>query len=253
MKTKYMSSKIGALALASVALVHSTSLSQAAVVWQDDFNSYSNGNLSHQVQTNSQGTVGFGGNNWYNNSNPVINSGVVTNTSDPILRNLGSTFGAQAVGGVLWLSFDWGQNSSFTNSYGGLTFFEGDSERALIGNTWGAEFITVSGAASTGVTNVGYHSIVAKILLGAGATDSIQIWANSSGIGPVDVSGAGVTSSATLNLDGISRLRILGNNAQTFDNLKIGTTMASVGAVPEPSAALLGGLSALAMLRRRRR
>ena len=93
---------------------------------------------------------------------------------------------------------------------------------------------------------------VARITLGAStADDTLELWVGATG-SPVNVSGAAMVTGNSLELGDVDRIRIMGNNAQTFDNLVIGTTMADVDAIPEPSAALLGGLGMLALLRRRR-
>ena len=71
----------------------------------------------------------------------------------------------------------------------------------------------------------------------------------------IDLSDPADASVSGLSLGGIKGIRINGYNgqqSQSFDNLVIATTMAEVGAIPEPGTALLGGLGMLALLRRRR-
>jgi uncharacterized protein (TIGR03382 family) len=93
---------------------------------------------------------------------------------------------------------------------------------------------------------------VAKMDLGAG---TVSLWVGATGStidvsNPADASVSGISS-----LAGIQGIRINGYNgsaSQSFDNLTIATTLAEVNAVPEPTAALLGGLGLLALLRRRR-
>ena len=236
--------------LASATLLASTALSQAAVVWQDNFNGYANGSLAHQTVGGNPGGTGFPG-QWFNaGGTVVVNSGVVSGNG-PIFRDLGASFGS--VSSTLWISFDWGHDTTHSSTYGGLTFFEGGTERALIGNTWDPATWNVTGAISpTGVSSVGMKTGVARISMFDGATDTIELWVGNAGV-PLDVSGAAMATGTGLNLNGVNIIRIMGGNAQTFDNLTIGTTMASIGAVPEPSTTLLGGLGALALLRRRRK
>lgn len=60
------------------------------------------------------------------------------------------------------------------------------------------------------------------------------------------------TMSADLDQSLFDTLAIESQQVATIDEIRFGTTLASVGVVPEPSAALLGGLGALLLLRRRR-
>jgi MYXO-CTERM domain-containing protein len=239
-------------ALTCASFLGCSALSQGAVLWADDFNSYGNGGFAHQ----GLGT-GFGG-NWFQiggGGTISIASGVVTGNGD-IRRDLGTTFsGTVGSTGTIWLSFDWGHNSSHTGTYGGLTFFDGDNstERVLIGNTFDPANWNMNGApADTGVSSIGMKTGVARITLNIGAAnDVIDLWVGATG-SPVDVSGAPMATTSDRNLEAVRVIRIMGGNDQTFDNLIIGTTMSDVDAVPEPSAALLGGLGLLALLRRRR-
>jgi autotransporter-associated beta strand protein len=222
-------------ALACAALLGSAALSQADVLWQLDFNSYADGNIENQAVG-----AGFPG-NWYNGSANVT-TGVVTSGNSK--ADLGSSF-SSAVGstGTLWLSFDWGHNSDNTNNYvdtyGGLTFFVSNwtpesgstfSEKGLIGNTWNN-----SNWNTTTVSNIGMKTGVAKITLSDVGFDTVDLWVGATG-SPVDVSG---TPMATLSMElsGVNCLRINGGNAQTFDNLVIGTTMADVDATTPPITA----------------
>ena len=239
-------------ALTCASFLGCSALSQGAVLWADDFNSYGNGGFAHQ----GLGT-GFGG-NWFQiggGGNISISNGVVTGNGD-IRRDLGSTFSA-TVGstGTIWLSFDWGHNSSHTGTYGGLTFVDRDNstERVLIGNTYDPAKWNMNGAPSdSGVSSIGMKTGVARITLNIGAAnDVIDLWVGATG-SPVDVSGAPMATTSDRNLEGVRVIRIMGGNDQTFDNLVIGTTMLDVDAIPEPSAALFGGLGMLALLRRRR-
>ncbi len=262
MKTKITSSKIGALALASVALLHSASLSQAAVIIQDNFN-YADGGL----QWNGGG-IGWGSNVWFE-SNSNVSGGVAQGGGNSASkRNFDATLGASALANntdVLWVRFDWGHSAAISQNtgYGGLTFYtgtsDGGSENFLIGNPWwnvpGDTEWTISGGSGdqfSGISSNGMKSGLARFDITAG---SVSLWVRATG-STIDVTDPADASVTGLSLGGIQGIRINGFNdtaSQSFDNLTIATTLADVNAIPEPSAALLGGLSALAMLLRRRR
>jgi hypothetical protein len=236
-------------ALTCAALLGSVALSHAAVLVSEDF-SYSDGGLNGQ-----NGGTGFSS-TWSSSSN--VTSGVATATSDSS-RDLATAFAAS---GTLWVSFDWGYaaDPSEGASYGGLTFYIGGSEKFLIGNTWPGtnhDVWQMNGSAQTSEVNYGgMKTGVAKITLGTGATSTVELWVGATG-SPVDVSGAPIATTTNRELAGVNRIRINGqdfgfSNPQSFDNLVIGTAMSDVAAIPEPSAALLGGLGLLALLRRRR-
>jgi hypothetical protein len=242
--------------LTCASLLGSAALSQGAVLWSDNFSGYSDGGLRHQGGGGSgvSGTPGWGGNSWYGGGGTVnVNSGVVNGSGDA-RHGLTATFaGTVGATGTIWLSFDWGHDSeNTTGTYGGLTFF-GATERALIGNTWNASTwnVTNSGA-NTAPSSIGMKTAVARITLSLGDNnDIIDLWVGATD-SPVNVSGAAMVTGTGLELGDVDQIRIMGNNAQKFDNLVFGTTMADVDAVPEPRAALLGGLGLLALLRRRR-
>jgi hypothetical protein len=244
-------------ALTCASLLGAAALSRADVLWLLDFNSYADGNIENQAV----GQAGFPG-NWYNGS-ATVTTGVVTSGNSK--ADLGSSFSA-AVGatGTLWLSFDWGHNSdnanNYVDTYGGLTFFVSGwtpetgstfSEKGLIGNTWNNPNWN-----TTSESNIGMKTGVAKITLSDVGADTVDLWVAATG-SPVDVSGAAMATATGLNLANLGGVRILGADfggsvSQSFDNLVIGTDMTDVAAVPEPSAALLGGLGLIAALLARR-
>ena len=237
-------------ALACASLLASAAPSNAAVLVSEDF-SYADGGLNGQ-----NGGTGFSG-GWSSSTN--VTGGVSTGDS-PSTRSLATAF---ASSGTIWISFDWGYaaDPSEAASYGGLTFYIGGTETFLIGNTWpgsGHDLWQMNGSIQTAEVNYGgMKTGVAKITLGSGATSTVDLWVGATG-SPVDVSGAPIATSLNREFAGVNGIRINGHdfgnggNTQSFDNLLIGTTMADVDAVPEPSAFLLGGLGLLALLRRRR-
>jgi autotransporter-associated beta strand protein len=220
-------------ALTCASLLGSAALSQAALLVSEDF-SYGDSGLNGQ-----SGGTGFS-TAW--NSSTNVTGGVVTG-NDPSTRDLSAAFPSS---GTLWVSFDWGNSGqpSQNNSYGGLTFYIGGSEKFLIGNTWphpaSHAVWQMNGASPTSVPNYpGMQTAVAKITLGAGATSTVELWVGPTG-SPVDVSGPPLITSTGRELEGVNRLRINGGdfggggNTQSFDNLLIGTTVADVDATDTP-------------------
>lgn len=250
MKTSVLT--IGIIALTGI------SVSRAAIIASDDFDSYSNGALPGQTA----GGTGFSDTWAYEPSNqePVtIDAGVVVASSsngrvNQVFRTLSTPF---ASSGTLWISYDHGFDAdNGGQSWGGLTFFNGTSEIALIGDNFNATTfrVTGNGAADTGISLFGgMKSVVAEITLGAGSGSSINVWINSSGVGAVDVDRAPDATRTGVSFAGVDRLRILGSDTiQRFDNLIIADSVADVNAIPEPSVLLLSGLGSLLLLRRRR-
>jgi hypothetical protein len=214
-------------ALTCASILGFAALSRAAVIVSDDFNSYSNGGLAYQSY---QGT-GFGG-VWYDPSGTInVTTGVVNGDGNAKRDFSPNAFGSS---GTLWLSFDWGHDSSNTSgTYGGLTFFEGGTERLLIGNTWNAATWDMNGASPTTViSSIGIKTGVARITLGVGAASTVDLWVGNTG-SAVDVSGAPMATTTGRDLDGVNIIRIMGNNAQTFDNFVIGQSNIDVeGIIP---------------------
>jgi len=249
-------------ALICASLLGSAALSPAAIIIQESFD-YGNGGLSMQG-----GGTGWGSNVWFA-ANASVSSGVAVGSSgawdQAQKRNFANTLGASVGPTVtIWLRFDWGHSAEVGagSGYGGLTFYTGTSdggtENFLIGNPWSStpndgqwNISSGSGDPTTGISSNGMKSGVAKMDLGAG---TVSLWVGATG-STIDVGGNPDASVSGLSLAGIQGIRILGYNgsaSQSFDNLTIATTLAEVNAVPEPSAALLGGLGFLALLHRRR-
>lgn len=254
------------LAICIIALT-GMSVSRAAVIASDDFNSYDDGNT-----TLDGGTGGTGFSSGWNVSNQInVTGGVLTTRpfNDPLAtRTLSAPI---ADTGTLWISFDWGYTSApGANDFSGLTLFDnvgGDGDggqRLFIGKDtrnvaedptsfWGVTGGGISDTFTSVLSHDGMKTGVAKITMGTGATDTIELWVGATG-SPVNVSGTADLTVSGFNIQGVETVRILGDNItdSQFDNLIIGTTMADVDAIPEPSVLLLSGLGSLLLLRRRR-
>lgn len=91
----------------------------AAVIAYDDF-------ATDRELDGSSGGSGFS-TNWYGGGYQ-ISGGIVSGTGNA-LRGLESTLGSN---GTVWVSFDMERTSG--DSYGGLSLFEGSTERLIIGD-----------------------------------------------------------------------------------------------------------------------
>ncbi len=249
MKLKYLN-KTHTAALTCAAILGAAAMSQAAVIWS---NTFDGDNADVQYDPVGPGWPG----NFFDQQGGTVSivSGVLTGTGGTaaIKADTNTTFSA-TVGSTdtLWLSFDWGQVTA-QNSWGGISFFNsGNSELGKIGNTDNSGFWNVGGATPTStVSTQGMKTGVARIVLGGAGNSTVDLWVGATG-SPVNVSGAALATATNMNLGDTRYFRFLGGDPQTLDNFVVGTTMADVDAIPEPSAALLGGLGMLALLRRRR-
>lgn len=175
-------------------------------------------------------------------------------------RNLG----AAITTGETWISFLGRRDTATTGNFAGLSLYSGGTAAANAefsianGGTANWRILDNNNGGPTTSTDTGIATelnvtklVVAQILWNGAGEETINLWVNPTlGVAP----GA---PNATDNINiasGIDSVRFAAANGSgyTYDELRIGTTFASV-TVPEPSsAALLGGLGLLALLRRRR-
>ncbi len=165
--------------------------------------------------------------------------------------------------GTLYLSFLFqsGQEVSGATTYQTLTLYDGGTADAA--RNFDAGLTTNGGQpgtsynfgvdnayTSTGVAaDTGVHLFVVKFVLGAtAASDSVTVWLDPV-LGANDPAGGITVTGKDITFDRLALSDYDGNSAN-WDEIRWGTDFASV--IPEPSAALLGGLGMFALLRRRR-
>ena len=96
------------------------------------------------------------------------------------------------------------------------------------------------------------HMIYGEITWGA--TDTITLF-NSTTNTDLSSFAQFATLDATLNEGSFDTLHVAGQQVSSLDEIRFGSSLADIGitSIPEPSAALLGGLGTLLLLRRRKR
>ena len=217
------------------------------------------GNVNSVLKTGGGSTV-LTGDNTYSGTTGVsqgkllVNgtisgSGTVSVDADATVGGTGSIAGALNVSGVL----SPGASVASSFSSGALTMTKGSSfvYEASGNGTSGADLMTVSGALSlTGVT----------LDLGA-ANLGLNIWDVGNKLTLISYTGTGITSGFTGYNDdttytfGANQWLLDYNDTAKGDNFvsdATGSQFVTLTVVPEPAAALLGGLGLLALLRRRR-
>jgi MYXO-CTERM domain-containing protein len=105
-----------------------------------------------------------------------------------------------------------------------------------------------------GVANTTVFAVLKLTYSTVNLADSVSLWINPTNLGSeslstnfVSVTGVNLANGAYLAFADYN-----GSGSAKYDELRIGATWNDVTTVPEPRAALLGGLGMLALLRRRR-
>jgi hypothetical protein len=173
---------------------------QAAVVAQDDFEV--DGPLNGQ-----SGGTGF--RDAWSGGEYRISNGVVSGAGEAF-RTLEAPL---ASSGTLWVSFRYGVDVD-QEDYGGLSFFEGTTERLIIGDTFGQDVWGMDSKRSknskvhSSISTLGMKTCVAKITLGAGSSSRVDLWVGTSADSQVDISRTPDLSMDGVSLSGVDRLRI---------------------------------------------
>jgi hypothetical protein len=222
---------------------------QAALIAQDDFNSYSDGALAGQ----GGWTTAFG------TGNNVVGGVVDAQGSGADYLSLPAALGDA---GTVWFAVDFG-TSTDQSTWAGLSFFAptagaSRTERVLIGDRSGADVwgIAIPSGNYNNSTNatLGLKTGVGRITLGAGTTSSIELWVGSDAVTAVDISGTADAALSGLELYDVDKIRLgAGADSYLYDNFILGDTYQDVGAIPEPATLGLIGLCGGAMLFMRRR
>lgn len=282
MKIRPSSKKIAAMTMASLGLAVA-SQSRAAIIAYDGFESYTTG-----AALVGQGSGGTGWpTDWAGLTNPQVSSASLTYSSGTVSHNGGSkamgvtntnnnsllsrSFAAQT--GTVYFSFlvrvptnaDWTGNEFFQ-------FFVSDdtdnSNSGAIGdmNTGGSGFqarVTSNGTTNTTGSNSVYNLNQTYLLVGkfsksgvnASNYDTMDLFVNPTSltepVTPTSTTGSNSLISSVTHF-GLRTLNITDGDSFLFDEVRVGSSFASV-VVPEPGSCVLLGLGTLSLLLRRRR
>lgn len=179
----------------------------------------------------------------------------------------------EAATGTLYFRYTVGNpasNYTTESYYAGMSFFDGAAEHLGVGNGWDPWAYS---AFNTSVGNLDLNSanpepgqtyqqvrstdmttIVLRVDFNSFANDNVTVWLNPNlGLTEGAQSSSLTTSfSADANFDRIYLREGGGGDGWTYSNFAIAETFSEIAAVPEPSAALLGGLGLISLLRRKR-
>jgi hypothetical protein len=194
----------------------------------------------------------------------LTTTGGAVNTSDGSGLTTTSFRGFNAISsGEMWISFLAQRNTGASGStFAGVSFYNsGGTDNGAngefgiansAGDVWRIVDPSTGGTSTTttvSITEATTFLLVAQVIWSDVGDETVNLWVNPA------IGGTLGTANATqsMPMSNIDKVRIAGATAvdYTFDEVRIGTTFASV-TVPEPSTALLGGLGLLALLRRRR-
>jgi hypothetical protein len=265
-----------ALALATLA----GGSAQAALLASDDF-SYPDG--SHLTSQN--GGTGFPGpwvspafNFPYSYNAPLLtrNGQVSFNPAGP--NGQGDSYRQNSFrllpfsfqpGQQYWVSFDLQSLTAGLAhaNFQGISFYEsGGAERLFVGHSTYLGHDTswrmvqqpgniYQSTASTTVSSVDSMKLGVLELVVGSSSSTANLWVGPDTVTPVDVSRAPDGTAVNLSLLNVDYLAVAGDATFALDNLKLGTTPADVGAVPEPAAlsVFTGGLLLLVLRRGTRR
>jgi hypothetical protein len=183
-------------------------------------------------------------------------------------RNLAASSGGPA--SSVWISF---LVSNMGNNLTGISLFDGNTEGTFSGRIGSLQTTFYGGAGNpvatqqtfgTGTNDLNTHMYVINFDA-TGANPVINAWIDpdfsSLGVGSSPTGGlsTSITSAQGAQIYDFNAVRLglfsgVGSQTGNFDEIRVGQTWADVSpvAIPEPSAALLGGVGILALLRRRR-
>jgi len=272
------STKTTSALVVSAALAIASTGSQAALIAYEGFN-YAQGTALNATTGGGTGwTTDWSSNSWRTNNSVfgspqpggIENSTGLTYANLPTVGNAARnensgnqnfrSFAPQAATGTYWISFLMQKDTTNAQSSSfGISLFDGGTERNFMGNA-GSSVFGVAGQGSFNSTTTVTTTpslFLARYNMGSGVA---HFWLNS------DLSAGTPANSAAFNGTGGTaftaftfnrvRLGMFDNVGSPFtgsgylDEIRIGTAFVDV--VPEPSAALLGALGGLILLRRRR-
>lgn len=246
---RLMSIRLAAVAMAmALGLLTSPQAAKAVVIATENF-SYPNGALAGANGNFGWSTAWSGA--------ATVSGGVAVTAANVGFRDLVTPI-VPTAGQRVYARMNFSADPSQANDFAGLSFFSGAGERALIGlpfntNTYGLNVTSFSNAGSSVAASTTPVDLLGEFIFNSTSNLTLNVYlVTAGGIGsPISTYTGGML---TGNWD---RIRIASGTGAgtvaTYDNIRIGTTLADVGLIPEPTT-LLGMIASggLFMMRRRR-
>jgi hypothetical protein len=248
LKEKLVSpSKLKAICSTAAALLCLSGTATASVIASDAFD-YADGALA-----GDNGGTGWGG-AWTGGGS--VSGGVAATSNASGFRNLATAI-VPTAGQSLYLGLTLGADASSAGDYAGLSFFSGADERLFIGMTFDTNRygINVTGRANTSsstAVDTSPNRLIAQILFDTADNITVNLYIDPVGpLGVADSTYTGAVGGGNWDNVRLSSNSNIGSVAASYDQVRIGTTLADV-TVPEPSSFALAGLALAALVGARR-
>lgn len=186
--------------------------------------------------------------------------GALASTGNGIARLFSSTQGTD--GTSVWMSFrTQNNNTSTAEEFAPIFTTKGGNRSTLFGATRTAagqsasdgQFDLANGNVSSDIAarDTNNHFLVAKFDFGIADADTVTVWWDPTSATDFGSTGNAQISVTDASFDGIGFTAL--NATLRLDEIYLGTTLADVTAVPEPSSTALLGLGGITLILRRRK
>lgn len=268
-----ISKKSSSALVVSAALLLASTGSQAALIAYEGFD-IASGSING-LRGSGGGSATWLASTWNNTDNTWSSSSPATLSYGSLVTTAGQgfssgqgnqqsfrSFGTQSSTGTYWMGFLFNRTSGGTGDSLGISFFDGGgNERSFVGQPGQANygFLAFFGDYRSTVPVVTGETafLLARYVMDGdsnNATSTAHYWINPDiSSQPTNAAAANGPGGTNFRAFGFDKIRLGSFGSQgVIDEIRIGTTFGDVAPIPEPSAALLGALGGLILLRRRR-